>query len=528
MATVREAVFDVMRRYGMTRVFANPGSTEVALLTGLPEDLEFVLALHEGSVVGMATGHALASGAPALVLLHTTAGLGNAVGGIATARVNRAPLVIVVGQQDRRHLVSEPFLAGRLDGLAGEYPVAVHRPVRAADVPGAVARAWHEACFHRGPALVIVPMNDWGEQAAEDVLPATPVRLRAAAAADPEAGAELAEILTGARSPAIVAGPGADDPASWQALTEIADRLDAPVWQAANAAQAGFPNHHPRFRGHLPPGRAALRRTLAAHDVVLVAGAPAFRQAYYEPGPFVEPGTKVLVVTGAPDEAFHSTADLAVVGPVPAICRDLADRLPARETADAPASPRDTSALVPDRTDPLRAEHVYAEIAARLPADSTVIEESPSTRRLLLDLMPARRPFGFLTVAHGGLGFALPGATGVKMARPDRPVVALVGDGASLYNIQALWSAQRYQVGALFVILSNGGYAVMDRLAAQQGGKPPWPGFGEVSVSRLAEGFACPAIRIETYRRLVEVLDEVVPTLADRREPLLLDVAVTP
>ncbi len=527
MATVREAVFDVMRRYGMTRVFANPGSTEVALLTDLPEDLEFVLALHEGSVVGMATGHALAAGTPALVLLHTTAGLGNAVGGIATARVNRAPLVIVVGQQDRRHLVSEPFLAGHLDGLAGDYPVAVHRPVRAADVPGAVARAWHEAAFHRGPVIVIVPMSDWSEPAAEDVLPATPVRLRTAAAADPEAGAELAELLTGARSPAVVAGPGADDPVSWQALAEIAERLDAPVWQATNAAQAGFANDHPRFRGHLPPGRAALRQTLAAHDVVLVVGAPAFRQGTYEPGPFVEPGTKVLVVTGAPDEAFHSTADLALVGPVPAICRDLAGRLPARE-APAPRTPRDTSALVPERTDPLRAEHVYAELAARLPAESTVIEESPSTRRLLLDLMPAREPFGFLTVAHGGLGFALPGATGVKMARPDRPVVALVGDGASLYNIQALWSAQRYQVGALFVVLSNGGYAVMDRLAALQGGKPPWPGFGDVSVSRLAAGFACPAIRVETYPHLIEVLDAIVPTLADRREPLLLDVAVTP
>ena len=79
--------------------------------TDLPDDLEFVLALHEGSVVGMATGWALGSDRPALAILHTTAGLGNAAGALATARVNRAPLVVVVGQQDRRHLSLEPFLA---------------------------------------------------------------------------------------------------------------------------------------------------------------------------------------------------------------------------------------------------------------------------------------------------------------------------------------------------------------------------------------------------------------------------------
>ena len=119
-------------------------------LAGLPDDLRFVLALHEGSVVGLATGYAIGRDEPALAILHTTAGLGNAVGALATARVNRAPLVVVVGQQDRRHLVFEPFLAGRLAGLAGDYPVWVDQPVRAQDVPGAIDRAWHEAGTHRG------------------------------------------------------------------------------------------------------------------------------------------------------------------------------------------------------------------------------------------------------------------------------------------------------------------------------------------------------------------------------------------
>src|SRR4029453_15662357 len=94
--TVREATFDVFPRPELTTLFSNPGSTEVPFLTDLPDDIRFVLALHEGSVVGLGTGFAIGGGAPPLAVLHTTPGFGNAVGGIATARVNRAPLVLVV------------------------------------------------------------------------------------------------------------------------------------------------------------------------------------------------------------------------------------------------------------------------------------------------------------------------------------------------------------------------------------------------------------------------------------------------
>ncbi len=180
--SVREATFDVFREYELTSLFANPGSTEIDLLADLPSDLRFVLGLHEGAVVGMATGWAIGRRAPALAILHTTAGLGNAVGALATARVNRAALVVVVGQQDRRHLPSEPFLAGRLRGLAGEYPVWVDEPLRPQDVPGSIARACHEAVTARGPALVIVPMDDWSHEAEDaDVraAPRTVVRARA-------------------------------------------------------------------------------------------------------------------------------------------------------------------------------------------------------------------------------------------------------------------------------------------------------------------------------------------------------------
>src|SRR3954454_6494399 len=202
--TVRDAFFDVLRERGLTTLFSNPGSTEVPLLVGLPDDLRFVLALHEASVVGMATGWAIGRGDAALAVLHTAAGLGNAVGALATARVNRAPLVVLVGQQDRRHLVQEPFLAGRLRVLAGEYPVSYEEPVRPQDVPGALARAWHAARAARGPAVVAVPMDDWLAPAPEPHELAAPARVLGARAADPGAVEALADLLSTAESPALI------------------------------------------------------------------------------------------------------------------------------------------------------------------------------------------------------------------------------------------------------------------------------------------------------------------------------------
>ena len=128
----------------------------------------------------------------------------------------------------------------------------------------------------------------------------------------------------------------------------------------------------------------------------------------------------------------------------------------------------------------------------------------------------------------GGLGFAIPGAAGLRLALPTRPVVAVVGDGSSLYGIQGLWSAARYGAGVLYVILANGGYAIMDRLAERHGEDAPWPSFGEVRISDLARGLGCEAQRIVTHAELVAALDEAVPTLASRTAPLLLDVEIAP
>jgi benzoylformate decarboxylase len=525
--TVRDATLDVLRDRRLTTIFGNPGSTEIPFLTDLPSDLRFVLALHEASVVGLATGWALGRGEPAFALLHTTAGLGNAVGALATARVNRAPLVVLVGQQDRRHLALEPFLAGRLQGLAGDYPVDVELPVLAQDVPGALDRAWHKAATARGPALVIVPMDDWLEPAADREL-ASPRRLVRAAAADDTAVSELDELLVDSRSPAIVAGAGAADDDTWSALTALAERLASPVWQESFGARPGFPQDHRLFAGFLPADRPGLRKALAGHDVVLAVGAPVFRQYPFTPGPLVENDVKVALVTDDPAEVHRSPADISVLASPAAVCARLAERIaPRGEPSATPLFDRPSAPPPPAPGEALRAGHVLSALAERLPSDVVLVEEAPSNRPELHSRIPARTPLGFVSAAMGGLGFALPGAAGLQMALPERPVVAVVGDGSSLYTIQALWSAAYCGAGVLFVVLANRGYAIMDRLAEQQGGEGPWPSF-DLEIAALAEALGSAATRIEAHEDLLTALDELVPGLAGRSRPYVLEVVVDP
>src|SRR6202035_5473783 len=111
----------------------------------------------------------------------------------------------------------------------------------------------------------------------------------------------------------------------------------------------------------------------------------------------------------------------------------------------------------------------------------------------------ARKPMGFVSNANGGLGFGLSGAIGLRMGAPDRPVVAVLGDGSGLYAIQALWSAARYGVGLLVIVMANGSYAVMDALAREAGGRGAWPSFDDVRIAAIADGLGCPARRISGH-----------------------------
>ena len=428
-------------RLGLTTIFSNPGSTEVPFLAGLPDDLTLrARRCTRARSWRWRPGYAIGRGAPALALLHSTPGLGNAVAALATARVNRAPLVVLVGQQDRRHLALEPFLAGRLHGLAGDYPVWVDQPARAQDVPGAIVRAYHEAATARGPAIVIVPMDDWAAPAPEPHEVLGPSGCCARAAADPAAVDELAALLDEAGAPRDRGRRRATR--SWAALVALAERLACPVFQEPFGGQAGFPQDHPRFAGHLPARRARLREVLAPHDVVLVVGAGAFRQYPFDAGAAGAPGTRVAVVSarprrGAPQPGRPRRARRAR--------RDLRRAGGGGRRAPRPAAPGRARPAPPPPPPGPASRCAPATCSPRSPSGSratrSCVEETPSSRPELHARIPTHRAARLHQRAWGCSASRCRPRSALRMARPDRPVLAVVGDGSSLYQIQALWSA---------------------------------------------------------------------------------------
>jgi benzoylformate decarboxylase len=337
----------------------------------------------------------------------------------------------------------------------------------------------------------------------------------------------IAGLLGRAGSPALVTGAGADSAGTWEALVSLADLLDCPVFQEPFTARAGFPQDNPRFAGFLPAGRAALRAALAPYDTVVVVGAAMLRQYQYEPGPLFEPGTRTAVISEDIAEVRRSPVDAGLVAPLAAAVTALAHSVTPVPRRPGTPSPTGQADLLRERlaehAHGMTPETLFTELAARADADTVVVEESPSSRDALQLLVPTRSPLGFLSAAMGGLGFGIPAAIGVRMAMPRRPVLAVIGDGSSIYCIQALWTAARYGVGVVIFVMDNGRYLVMDRQTARRG-KIPWPWFENVRVDRLAEALGVQAVRVSAREQLAGVLDRVMPGLRDRDKPLVVDV----
>ncbi|MCO1655939.1 benzoylformate decarboxylase [Pseudonocardia humida] len=527
MPTVRETTHQLLRDRGLTTVFGNPGSNELPFLDGFPADFRYVLGLHEGAVLAMADGYAQASGRPALVNLHSAAGLGNALGVLANSRASGTPLVVTAGQQARA-MVGLGSVLAEPDMVRVPEPQVkwAYEPTRAQDVPRALSEAVHRATLPpTGPVFVSLPLDDWAAEVDPDEVAALPARtVRWAGAASPDLVAELVERLSAAGAPAVVVGPEVDDERAFDVVVRLAERLQAPVWTAPTPPRCPFPTRHPLWQGVLPPSIAGVGEHLAGHDLVLVLGAPVFRYHAYRPGPWLPAGTELVAVTSDPAIAARPAFGDAVVGDVAAIAGQLLDALagmPSREPRPAPARPEPPTAA---GSAPFPADTVFGLLAEALPAHARLVNESTSNTVQFWQHLRVDRPRGLFFPAAGGLGFGLPAAVGVALADPGRPVVAVLGDGAVQYGVAGLWSAVQLDLPVTFLVLRNGGYGALRGFLAQLGvGSAPGldlPGLDAVAV---AAGYGMPAQRIDTAEELVAALRCTASTPG----PRLLEVAIT-
>ncbi len=513
--TVRDAVMRLLADLDLTTIFGNPGSTELPMFRDLPGGFRYILGLQESVVVAMADGYAQATGRAALVNLHSSAGLGHAMGNLFTAFRNGTPLVVTAGQQARSMLPLSPFLfAERATEMPQPFVKWAVEPARAEDVPLAIARAYHIAMqAPRGPVFVSIPIDDWERPCGIHV----PARISGRTGPDPGAVDELVEILRGSRRPVIVAGAGVAHNKARAALVTLAERLHVGVWVAPMAARNPFPEDHALFRGFLPASREAIVGQLGDADCVLVLGAPAFTYHVEGKGPFVPVGATLVQVGDDPAVAARMPEGLAIVGDVRLTLDLLLDRVDPRS-----AAPVGVRTVATPPADFLTDALLMTRLAALRPAGIAIVEEAPSTRGPLHDHFPIRDGDEFYTCASGGLGHGLPAAVGVALANPGAPVLCIVGDGSAMYAIQGLWSAAMHDADVRFVVVNNGGYVALDHFAALFGIEAVGSKLPGIDFAGLAANQGVPAERVTHAGDL----DAAIGRLFSGAGPHLLEVIV--
>jgi benzoylformate decarboxylase len=540
-----EALVRILRQEGVTRVFGNPGTTELPFLEALQSapDLEFVLGVHEGSVVAMADGYARATGRPAFVSLHIAAGLANGLVGLLNASRSRTPLVVTAGQQDQRHLAVDPMLSGDLIGLAGPAVKQTFDVRRPADLPVMLRRAFAAAVTPpAGPVFLSVPMDVLADRAT------VPVPERSVLAEPgPAAGLpRLAELLAGARYPAIVAGDGVGRDCAVPQLVAVAEALGAAVYQQPMYDGVNFPGSHPLNAGMLGATAAAIREALAPHDLVLIVGTHAFMPHHYTPGPLVPEHCRILQLDPDPAEVGRNFGvEYGLVGAVrpslEVLVVLLADRVPRDETARRIATAAHASAARRERVDaqararygeapldPLAAAHA---VAAGLPAGAVVVEEAITTGLRLRQVLALDRPKSYVHTVGGGLGSGIGAAIGSRLGDPARPVVAVLGDGCALFGLQGLWSAAHHWVPVTFVVMNNGEYRALKETLESWGSAATASGncIGldlappQLDFTQAARFFGIRSARAENTKHLRDLVAEA----AAGNEPFLIDVPIT-
>ena len=500
--TVKAATLGLLRTFGIDKVFGNPGSTELPFLGDWPKDIDYVLALQEASVVGMADGYAQATRNAGFVNLHSAAGLGNALGNVFTAHRNQTPLVITAGQQARSLLPLQAFLSAE---RAAEFPRPYVKfsiePARAEDVPAAIARAYYVAMQPPcGPTFVSVPIDDWTH-------PAAPIEARCVTrqiGPDPDAMKALAAAIASSKRPALVVGPGVDRAQAVELMVRLAEKTHGAVWVSPFSARCSFPERHPQFAGFLPASPAQLSDALRDHDLVVAIGAPVFTFHVEGHATIFDGATNIFQITDDPDAAAVAPVGTSIVASMKPALSMLIEALP--ETWRAMPAGR-ILPPAPRAADPIPAELVLHTLSMAMPDNAMLVEEAPSHRPAMQKFMPMRGQDSFYTMASGGLGYGLPAAVGIALGRPGVRTVCLIGDGSAMYSIQALWTAAQRQLPLTVVVLNNSGYGAMRSFSqVMQVRGVPGLDLPDLDFVKIAEGMGCDAMRVTKSSELASAL----------------------
>ena len=485
-STGMNILLDMLAKYGVRYIFGNPGTTELPLNDALLADkrFQYILGLQEIPVLGIADGYAQASRSLGVVNVHISCGLGNAMGMLYNAFREHTPLLVTAGQQDRRMMFEEPILWGEMVETVRPWTKWAHEVRNLAELPSAIRRAVQAAMTPpTGPVFLSLPLDlqmeiAEGLDASVPALPSTLIRPSV------EALEQAVAVLKTARRPGILVGNRINEADAVAELVAVAELLGSPVIHEAitSHGRSSFPSDHPLAGGLLPTWSPDVRERLSEFDVILVAGMKLMQQyIYHEPARPIPENICLVQIDDSPWELNKNYPLSASVWGHPKVAlAEIADLLQKNLSPEQREAARRRMEEHRQRRDHEKAEMAalaeshgairpmtpafFMETLSRiLPENAAIIEESPTTtnssyfeRRGVL-----KNTSGFFAQRGWSLGWGLNCAIGVKLAWPDRPVLALIGDGSAMYGIQGLWTAAHYRIPATFVICNNAEYKIL-------------------------------------------------------------------
>lgn len=548
---------DLLHAYGISAIFGNPGTTELPLNDALLTDsrFEYRLGLHEVPVVAMADGYTQASGTVSCVNLHTCCGLGNAMGMLYNAYQEGTPLLLTAGQQDRRLRQSEPVLEGNMVQVAQPWTKWSYEVHRTEDLPAVVKKAVRIALTPpQGPVFLSLPLD---MQMASTSPPDLQKLGLTVPSLGPAADVErAAEILLKAERPVILAGSRVTESNSVAELEQFAEQLGAPVFYESATSHGRLPISaiHPLTAGPLPLWSPEIAATLAPFDAVFAVGLNLFRlYLYFEPEfPIASDIPLVQLDHHSGELGKNASPDSLLWGDIQLTLQNLTSELSqqsdpkkravleqrksevSEELSRQRTKRQTTLRELGESSEVLNSQSLMLAVVETAPKRMAVIEEAVTTTQNILETFGTLdEPDGYFGHRGWALGWGAGFACGVQMAWPDRPVLALLGDGAAMYGLQAFWSAVKYDLPVTFLICNNSQYQILKDgaklLNLPQASKNCFLGMDltrpNPDFSQLAQGFGLPSVQVHTSSELITALNA---RWKNRTGPFLIEAILTP
>jgi benzoylformate decarboxylase len=395
-----------------------------------------------------------------------------------------------------------------------------------------------------GPVFLSLPGDILKSEGEVDLL--APTRVAPRLRGDPAAVEEAAAVLAQAKRPLIIAGDAVAHSRAHAELVELAELLGAPVYAEFVPSTASFPASHPLFRGGMLRTQKVVREILDQYDVLFSVGGDLFALSLPSD---IEPMPKDLTLIHLDTDPWELGKNyppkVAILGDPKTTLPDLTKAVRERMTSGARGAARERFETAKQATlaerealkskaramvgqTPVQPLALLNAIGEMLPKDAVVIDETISSGVGIRSLIRSDDPQSFYGLRGGGIGWGLPAALGVKLALPDRPVVALVGDGSAMYTCQALWTAAHDKIAVVFVIFNNTSYRILkQRLHAQRGLAAQVDRFvgmelvdPAIDYVGLARSLGIAAERAKTVHETTDLIAQGIKSNA----PLLIDV----